>query len=79
VGRVVAVEEGLGPVREELQRRGYTVVGMDRARSAHAIVVSGMDDAFLDAQNIVTRAPVINAQGMTPEEVARDIGRRLLE
>jgi len=77
--RIIAVEEALTPVAEALQNRGYSVVGFregDLGR-AEALVVSGQDDNIMGIQNIRSRAPVINAEGRTPDDVVREIEERL--
>ncbi len=76
--RTIAVEPGLEPVREELRRRGFRTVDLDADLDAvDAIVVRGSDDNLLNRQDILTRAPVIEAAGLTAREVADEVARRL--
>ena len=75
----IAVEDSLRPVKDGLRSRGFDVVSLaggvpDRVQ---AIVVNGLDDNLLGRQDIVARVPVINANGMTPEEVATEVSRRV--
>lgn len=76
--RTVAVEPGLEPVREELRRRGYRTVDLDADLGrVDAVVVRGSDDNLLNRQDVLTRAPVIEAAGRTAREVADEVARRL--
>lgn len=75
--KVIAVEEALSPVKEYLREQGYQVVDLDRAHGAvDAIVVRGTDSNVTGRQDILARAPVIEAAGLTPEQVGREIERR---
>lgn len=75
--KVIAVEAALSPIKEYLREQGYDVVDLDRAQgTVDAVVVRGTDNNLLGGQDIVTRAPVIEASGLTPEQVGREIERR---
>ncbi|HHW91433.1 MAG TPA: YkuS family protein [Firmicutes bacterium] len=76
MGRRVAVEEQLTPVKEYLQARGYQVVELRPHVEADAVVVSGQNENMLGGHTIATTGPVINAEGMTPEEVYRQLEGR---
>ncbi|MDF2569656.1 MAG: hypothetical protein K0R55_1260 [Sporomusa sp.] len=71
--RKVAVEDNLSTIKQALERRGYTVVSPKSNESVMACVVMGMDNNLMDIQNTVTKAPVIDAAGMTPEQVVSRI------
>ncbi|HHY38940.1 MAG TPA: YkuS family protein [Clostridia bacterium] len=77
--RIIAVEQGLDPFKKYLEERGLRVVDLqgDDLRRADAVIVSGMDKNFAASQAIETEAPVLVASGRTPEEVYREILRRL--
>lgn len=77
--RIVAVEDGLSPVLELLERRGYQTVRLDggRLEGVDAVIVSGMDTNLLNRQDILTRVPVISADGRTAEEVLSELAGRL--
>ncbi|CAB1127943.1 conserved protein of unknown function [Candidatus Hydrogenisulfobacillus filiaventi] len=77
---MVAVEEDLAPVRMALARAGFTVVSLagNAWNEAQAIVVNGLDDRFLGMEDPRTAAPVIDAAGMTPEEVVASVQERAL-
>ncbi len=67
--KTIAVEDTLGNVRDYLEKSGYKVVKFTGQEDADAYVISGMDDDVMDIQDIMTEAPVIDADGKTPEEV----------
>ncbi len=76
----VAIEGQLSPFSRVLKEAGYDVIPLDdRALStAQAIVVQGTDNNFLGMEDPLTRAPVINADGMTPNQVLDAVERRAL-
>jgi len=76
---VVAVDAHLENVVYWLRQRGYQVVPLeDRVPlGVDAVVVSGADDNLMGMQDVETRAPVIRAEGMTPDEIAEALARRL--
>lgn len=69
----VAVEQGLGDVNQALQNSGFEVVGMDNAGSCSACVISGQDKNVMGIANTHTQAAVINANGLTADEVVRQV------
>ncbi len=75
----VAVEDGLRPFREFLEREGYEVIGLSREdlNRAQAVVLSGTDDNVMNMEDITTRVPVISAEGRTPEEVKDELEARI--
>jgi hypothetical protein len=79
VKRMIAVEEGLQNVRRVLEDEGYRVVELDESRidEAEAVVISGMDENFLQDQAIETMAPVINAEGKSADQILKELRRRL--
>lgn len=78
--KIVAVEGQLSPIRDALQEAGYHVVPLthETLTEAQAVVVQGTDDNFLGMENALTNAPVINAEGMTANDVVREVERRAL-
>jgi hypothetical protein len=72
----IAVEPGLTPVQEYLSGKGYQVDTLDTARLSQgganpyaAIVISGQDQNLTGMQDRIADCPVINAHGLTPEQV----------
>jgi hypothetical protein len=77
--RVIAVDPDLSNVRRTLADAGYQVTGVrpEDIGRADAVVVSGMEINFNGNQEIMTRAPVINARSLTAEQVLSEIRERL--
>lgn len=75
----IAVEGRLTPIRQHLQQNGYEVVDLnsDQAAQCDCCVISGDDENVMGMQAIETEAPVINAHGLTPEEVQQQIEARI--
>lgn len=75
----VAVDDSLRPVKELLLAGGFDVVRLAGGvpGDVQAIVVNGLDDSLMGRQDIVSRVPIVNADGMTPVEVAEEVSRRI--
>lgn len=75
----IAVEQGLTPVRNHLQQNGYEVVDLNSAQASQCdcCVISGSDENLMGMQDIAIDAPIINAHGMSPEEVQQQIQQRI--
>ncbi|MFZ5945018.1 MAG: YkuS family protein [Bacillota bacterium] len=73
----VAVESGLENVSQALQNAGFNVVNLENSKmqNVQCIVVSGVDDNVLGIETAQTKAPVINAQGLTAQEVVKQVQR----
>ncbi|GAX89127.1 YkuS family protein [Effusibacillus lacus] len=72
----IAVEANLSPVREYLSNKGFQVdtldaSNMNQARNNNyaAVVISGTDQNLMGIHNVAQDCPVINAHGLTPEQV----------
>ena len=78
--RLVSVEPGLEDVKKYLSSQGYDVQEMDTCvRSVEAVVYQGTA-LPAGAQSSYARADgtaLVNAAGMTPEEVAAQIENKL--
>lgn len=79
-GHRVACAPDLGPVREELRRRGYQVEELPQGRSVSdvssdlcAVVITGLNDDLMGMVSMDPEVPVLRAEGKTPEEVAREV------
>ena len=76
----IAVEKDLTPVKDYLSHQGYNVECIDfnqqspaKLRGYDAIVVTGMDESALGIEDPLTKSVVINADGLTPEQVADEL------
>lgn len=77
IQRRIAVSPDLAPVRQALADAGYRVVDMDNVQTADAVVVSGGSDNLMGMQDIKTKAPVIDGDGRTANEVLEEIKKRI--
>ncbi|WP_313799317.1 YkuS family protein [Cytobacillus sp.] len=76
----IAVEQSLTNVSEALREKGYDVVDLKSAADAEncsCCVVSGMDSNVMGMQDVSTKAPVIEASGLTADEVCSEVESRL--
>lgn len=70
MGPKIGVEDTLGQVKQYLTEKGYEVKSLkENPESYDAIVVSGQDKNFLGMHDTATKVPVIDAKGMTSEQV----------
>lgn len=82
----VAVQKGLGPIRNHLENEGFKVKEFDnRKKSAKnylnkfdAVVITGESKDFMGIEDSLTNASIVNADGMTPEDVSNEINRNTL-
>ena len=76
----VAIEGQLSPYSHLLKEAGYDVIPLDDKALgvADAIVVQGTDNNFLGMEDPLSKAPVINADGMTPNQVLDAVERRAI-
>jgi len=77
MSKTVAVEGSLNNVKRYLASKGYNVVvfedGPNNSKFSmgdyDAIVVTGQDSNYLGMEDIKTGVPVIDARGLTPEDI----------
>jgi putative N-acetylmannosamine-6-phosphate epimerase len=75
----IGVENSLSDVKQALQRNGHDVVSLDASNAAQCdcCVISGQDKDMMGMADIATQASVINAQGMTSDQVLHEINQRV--
>lgn len=80
----VAVEGNLNSLKKYLSEQGFEVVNLDplsesglELKNCDAIVITGVDANFLGHEDIMTKAPVINASGLTETEIFNQIKNKL--
>jgi precorrin-6B methylase 1 len=76
----IAIEPALSNVKSYLSGIGYNVENISAAGSTNlrgydAIVVTGLNKNLAGINDTETKAVVINADGLTPQEVARELDR----
>lgn len=71
----VAVETGLENVSQAIKDAGYQVVNLEHGnlQNVQCVVVSGSDENMMDIQVTETKAPVISAQGLSPQDIVQRI------
>ncbi|MCL8208433.1 MAG: YkuS family protein [Actinomycetia bacterium] len=73
----VAVDAELTPVADALKAAGFRVVGLDADLGrVQAVVVDGMEKRFLGMNRPSTPAPVIEARGLSAQQVVAEVRRR---
>lgn len=82
--RKIAVESQLSNVRTFLADKGYDVYefqhntgGQDTFFGVDAVVISGIENNLLGMHDIKTEGLVIEASGMTPQQIFDSIEQRL--
>ncbi|MFK2826756.1 YkuS family protein [Bacillus sp. B190/17] len=79
----VAVEQSLTNVTEALRGKGYEVVDLQSAadiqntQNCSVYVVSGMDSNMMGIHDTSTKAPIIEATGMSADEICREVEERM--
>jgi hypothetical protein len=74
----IAIDPSLSNIKEYLIKQGYIVenVNMNNISnlgSYDAYIVSGLSENYLGIQDTSTKAPVIRASGMTPEDILNQL------
>lgn len=84
--RKIGVEKGLSNVVDYLTNQGYSVEvlsesidkNIPKLKDLDAIVTAGYNTDMLGISDTETKAPVVNAKGLTPEEVKAQLEQRLV-
>ena len=80
MARLVAVDPDLAPVKEHLSSQGYQIVDSAAwGRPVEAVVYSGaaLADSGTVRQAAAENTVLVNAAGLTPEEVASQLENKL--
>lgn len=73
MGKKVALAEGMRGLRDFFTAHGFTVVSADEADATSPLVVTGMTKNFTGEQRRALKAPVVSAEGKTPDEILREV------
>ncbi|MBS4216051.1 YkuS family protein [Neobacillus rhizophilus] len=76
----VGVEQSLTNVQDALRAKGYDVIELKQesdAQNCDCCVVTGLDSNVMGMADTVTKAPVIDANGMSADEVCQAVESRL--
>lgn len=74
----IAVEESLSDIKQALQNNGHEVISMtaNNLSNIQYLVITGQDNNVMGISEVATQASVINADGLTADEVVEQIDRR---
>ncbi|MFZ5990090.1 MAG: YkuS family protein [Bacillota bacterium] len=82
--RKIGIEDDLEPVKEYLTNKGYEVKNIDFAEDTSkltnkfdAFVVTGINSNMMGIHDTSTKAVIIDAAGMSPEQVYHELESRL--
>ncbi|AZB42640.1 YkuS family protein [Bacillus sp. FJAT-42376] len=75
----IGVEQSLTNVEEALKSMGYDVVQIrseEDAQNCDCCVVTGLDNNIMGISNTVTEGSVIEASGLSAEEICQQVQHR---
>lgn len=82
--KIIAVEPDLTPVKDFLTSKGYQVenisygdLAKDKTHKFDAFIITGLDNNYLGINDTVTNAIVLDAAGMSPEQLYHELQLRL--
>ncbi|MCL7746289.1 YkuS family protein [Halalkalibacter alkaliphilus] len=76
----IGVEQSLTAVQQELQSMGYDVVQLKQEQDAQGCdccVITGQDQNVMGVQDAAIKGSVINAHGMSAQEVCQQVEQKL--
>ncbi|PLR76662.1 hypothetical protein CU633_15045 [Bacillus sp. V3-13] len=76
----IGVEQSLSYIQDALREKGYDVVELKQqsdAQDCNCCVITGLDSDVMGIQDTVISGPVIEANGLTAEEVCQEVEERL--
>lgn len=76
----IGVEQSLTDVQEALQQKGYDVVQLTNendAKGCDCCVVTGIDNNVMGISNSVTAGSVIEASGLTADQICQQVESRI--
>jgi precorrin-6B methylase 1 len=77
----IGVEQSLTNVQEALREKGYEIKELKNendAKGCDCCVVTGGDNNVMGIQNIVTQGSVIEASGLSADEICQQVESKLL-
>jgi hypothetical protein len=76
----IGVEHSLTDVQQALQAKGHEIVQLRQesdAQGCDCCVVTGQDSNIMGIQNVVTAGSVIEASGLSADEVCQQVESKL--
>ncbi|MEC1452243.1 YkuS family protein [Bacillus haynesii] len=80
MSKKIGIEQSLSDVVAALKEKGYEVVTMkteDDAKGCDCCVVTGLDTDMLGISDTMTGASVIQATGLTADEICQQVEQKL--
>jgi len=77
---VIGVEEALTNVQEALRDKGYevkTIKNEQDVQGCDCCVVTGSEMNAMGINDTMTKAPVIDAKGMSAEDIVKEVASRM--
>lgn len=76
----IGVEQSLSDVQQALREKGYDIVELRQeqdAKGCDCCVITGLDSNVMGINNTITSASVIEANGLTADEICQQVERRI--
>ncbi|BCB02292.1 YkuS family protein [Bacillus sp. KH172YL63] len=76
----IGVEQSLQNVVQALREKGHDVVELKQESDANGCdccIVTGMDSNVMGIQNVATQGPVIEASGLSADQICQQVESRL--
>lgn len=76
----IGVEQSLTNIQQVLREKGYDVVELKQeadAKDCSCCVISGLDSNIMGMQDTITSGSVIEANGLSADEVCRQVEQRI--
>lgn len=76
----IGVEQSLTQVQDALRDKGYDVIQLKQENDANGCdccVITGQDENVMGIQNTATAGSVIDARGMSADDVCQEVESRL--
>lgn len=76
----IGVEQSLTNVQDALRQKGYDVVQLKQesdAKGCDCCVITGLDSNLMGVQNTITKGSVIEANGLSADEVCQQVESKL--
>lgn len=76
----IGVEQSLTDVQQALEEKGFDVVALKNEHDAtdcDCCVISGLDENMMGIHDIETKGPVIDARGMSADDICREVESRI--
>ncbi|WP_201714797.1 YkuS family protein [Rossellomorea arthrocnemi] len=76
----IGVEQSLQNVVQALREKGHEVVELKQESDANGCdccVMTGMDTNVMGIQNVATQGPVIEASGLSADQICQEVESRL--